>query len=301
MRARDIGITSWLVPLALLVGARLALLANDIDVNRLVGHALGLLGLGLLHHLARDEDLLHDTPGRGGDIVQDNAHRHVPTEPDHHDGHDATHDLGLARLRGVGLGVEKHRDEREDAEREHEHQVDPGATKAKLAHGVVRRDRERLKDAIEVSALGNLVAKHGEQGEEHGHLDERRQAASQRVELVLAVELLHLLVHALRIVGVARLNLHELGLQDLHLSGRARGAHGERRQQDTDDGRQHDDGQAPVAHEVRNEREHLGDDVDNPIPHGQYLRLPAPRGRGHSLPCGADCTWRFWPGQANRL
>ena len=281
--------------------AGLALLADDVDADRLIGHTLGLVGLGLLHDLAGDEDLLDNAPGRRGDVVQDNAHRDVPAEPDHHKRHDNAHDLGLACLRRVRLRVEQHGNERKNAERENEQHVDPGTNDAERANGVVGRDRKGLKDAIEVGALGNLVAKHGEQGKEDRHLNERRQAATQRVELVLAVELLHFLVHALGVVRVASLDLHHLGLENLHLSGRTGGADRQWGQQDTNDGRQHDDGQSPVAHKVRNEREHLGNDVDNPIPHGQYLRLPVLRGRGHSLLCGVDCTWRFAPEQANHL
>ena len=130
------------------------LLADDVDADRLIGHTLGLVGLGLLHDLAGDEDLLDNAPGRRGDVVQDNAHRDVPAKPDHHKRHDSAHDLGLACLRGVRLRVEQHGNERKNAERKNEQHVDPGTNDAERANGVVGRDRKGLKDAIEVGASG---------------------------------------------------------------------------------------------------------------------------------------------------
>lgn len=71
----------------------LALLADHVHDDGRVLHALLLVMLGLVHDLARDEDLLNDTPRRGGDIVKHHANGDAPAKPDHHDCHHDAHGL----------------------------------------------------------------------------------------------------------------------------------------------------------------------------------------------------------------
>ena len=111
------------------------------------------------------------------------------------------------------------------------------------------------------------VAQKCKQGDEDRHLNQKRQAAGQRIELVLAVELLHLLGLTLGIVGVALLDLEHLGLQHLHTGRRLGRLEHERRQQQTDDDHQDNDGQAPVDRKGLDELEQLEKDVNDPIPH----------------------------------
>ena len=119
--------------------ALLALTANDINVHRLIGQTLGLLGLSLLGHLTGDEDLLDDAPSRRGDVVKNNADGHGPAEPHHHERHNDTHDLGLLTLHGLGsLLVKQHRDERQDTKGKVEHDVEPSASPTELKNGIVR-------------------------------------------------------------------------------------------------------------------------------------------------------------------
>ena len=98
------------------------------------------------------------------------------------------------------------------------------------------------------------------------------QAAAEGVELVLGVELLHLLGLALRIVRIALLKLHELGLKHLHARRGARGLEHEGRQDESDDDDQDDDGQAPVNREALDELQDLEEDGNDPVPHVCNLR-----------------------------
>ena len=69
---------------------------------------------------------------------------------------------------------------------------------------------------------------HGEEAEEDGDLQEHRQAAAQRADLVLAHELHRLLVHLDRVILVFLLDGVHLGLQGLQPLHRARARLGQR-------------------------------------------------------------------------
>ena len=141
--------------------------------------------------------------------------------------------------------------------------------------GQVGQDVEERERAV-VKVL-RQVAQQCKQGEQDRHLNQQRQTASHGVELVLAVELLHLLGLTLGIVGIALLDLEHLGLQHLHASRRLGRLEHKRRQQQTDDDHQDDDGQAPVDRKGLDELEQLEKDVNDPIPHVSFPPIASAR------------------------
>ena len=112
----------------------------------------------------------------------------------------------------------------------------------------------------------NDLANDAEQREEDGHLQQNRQAATQRIELVLGVELGHLALQRLGIVLVAFLKLLHLWLQHLHLCGRARGFRHKRHDEQSHDERKDDDRQAPVATETVDADEDVGHEFNKCVP-----------------------------------
>ena len=86
--------------------------------------------------------------------------------------------------------------------------------------------------------------------EEHRNLDDHGHAARSRIGLFPLVELHHLLVYARLVVLEALFDLHHLRLQFLHLAHGPVGFVGEREEQDLDQDRQQQDGEAEIAQEV---------------------------------------------------
>ena len=111
------------------------------------------------------------------------------------------------------------------------------------------------------------------QRHEDRHLQQHGQTARQRVELHLGVELLHLFLQARLIVSVLALQLLHERLHLLHLKRRFRLLVHQRRDQNTEDDRHDDDGQAPVAAEVIEEMDNVEYPVLKYVPHVQ-LFLP---------------------------
>ena len=111
---------------------------------------------------------------------------------------------------------------------------------------VVGRDQPFRADV-----LLQVRAQHVEQRDEHGQLQNQRQAGRQRVDFVLLVELHQLLLLALFVVLVALFDLLHLGRQPLHLLHRLQLAVGQRNQHRPDQHRQEHDRQPPAApHQV---------------------------------------------------
>ncbi len=96
------------------------------------------------------------------------------------------------------------------------------------------------------------------------------------------------------VVRIALLDHHELGLHDLHARRGARGMRHERRQDQTNDDGQHDDRKTPVTDKALDAREHRGQEVNKPFPHGSSA--PFPRGRDRILQHGRGDTVRFCAG-----
>lgn len=138
--------------------AGLALLANHVDRNRLVLHALLLIVLGLLQNLAGNEDLLHDAPGRRRDVVENDTNGRAPAEPHHHDGHDDAHGLRHGSLLGIGLHVvEQHGNERQHAKGDVKEDVGPRRCPPERRHGRGGGVGKGGEHAVEVRTLGDLV------------------------------------------------------------------------------------------------------------------------------------------------
>ena len=114
-----------------------------------------------------------------------------------------------------------------------------------------------------------ISRKHLEQGHEDGHLQKHGQAAGQRVELRLGVELLHLLLlpHADRRHTCVWISCMR-GCTFCIWKRRLRLLVHQRRDEDAEDDRDDDDGQAPVAAEVVEELDDRGISRSlNDVPH----------------------------------
>ena len=100
--------------------------------------------------------------------------------------------------------------------------------------------------ASQPMSLGQLVAQHVEEGDEDRQLGDQRDAGGKGVDFVLLVEAHHLLLHALAIVFVFRLDLFDLRLQRLQRAHSLQLPVGERDQQRPGDDRQGDDRHPPA-------------------------------------------------------
>ena len=140
--------------------------------------------------------------------------------------------------------------------------------------GRVRR-REVLDPAVErrVPHL-DRDEQHLVEREEHRNLHQDRQAAGQRIDLLLLVELHQRLLLLHLVVAVALADRHHLRLHRLHLRHRGVGLVGEREEHELDEDGDQQDGDAEVADVVVDpvdRVEHrLGDEVE-PAPVDQQL------------------------------
>ena len=147
-----------------------------------------------------------------------------------------------------------------------------------LVHLRGRVDPRRIEHAYEVGRLAGAVAGHGNwpddpagaraevadpagQAAEHlvehqedRHLHQERQTPTQRVDVVLLVELQQLLVELLPIVLVPGLDLAHLRLELLHHHHRPGALEGQRRHHDHHQQGQQDDGEGVVRRDARRRR-----------------------------------------------
>ena len=139
-----------------------------------------------------------------------------------------------------------------------------------------------------VRALANTIAhlaKHLEQSNKDRHLEQHRKTTSERVELHLRVDLLHLLGLARGIIGKAIFQGLNLRLHLLHSIIGLRLLMHEGRDDDTEDNRDDDDRQAPVVAEVIEELDNVEDPVFKDVPHSlpfQMHRRLRERDRTHT-------------------
>ena len=112
--------------------------------------------------------------------------------------------------------------------------------------------------------------------EEDRNLDQDRPAARQRIDLLLLVELHHLLLLLHPVVRIFFADFHHLGLHLLHVGHRLVGLVGQREEDQLDDDRGREDSEAEIAEKLEqpvDEMEHrLGDEVE-PAPVDQKLEL----------------------------
>lgn len=202
------------------------LAANDIDLYGCIRLTLLFLGLGLVDDLLGHKDLLDRLPGRGHVIVKKDASGKIPTDEQHHDGHHHGHhthalSLGARLVAGhVKLGDKREHGEQDESDDIGRGGCDAGSERARGSRLKIREDvEEREVLGGNIREILRKIAQKREQGDEDGHLDKQGQAPAHRVELVLRVKALHLLRLALRVVSVLLLNLHELGLKNLHACG----------------------------------------------------------------------------------
>ena len=115
-------------------------------------------------------------------------------------------------------------------------------------------------DALDV-LLEAVALEHVVERDEDRDLEQQRQAGSQRVDLVLLVELHHRLLLSLLVVLVLLLDLLELRLQLLHRPHRADLLHRDRQDREPDDEHQRDDRRPPAEVEavVEEDDDLLGD------------------------------------------
>ena len=130
-----------------------------------------------------------------------------------------------------------------------------------------------MRDDVQEAGVLRNVARHREEREEDRHLQEHGEAATKRVEVMLRLELAHLLVHAYRIVLVLVLDLLQQRLKCLHARGACRRLGHQRHDEQSDDDGQDDDGDAPVPAGVCEEGQDLRQKVNKPIPHGASVPL----------------------------
>ena len=147
------------------------------------------------------------------------------------------------------------------------------------------------------SALDVLreVPQHEVEGEEDRDLDEHRQARRRRVDLVLLVELHQLLVQALAVALVLRLDRLHLRHVRLHALHRVDLLDHDRHERDPDDDRQRDDRPAPreadrVVQVLEQPRERVLDRAEDP---GDDHASPGSRRRRGSRGCSAAAASRL--------
>ena len=112
-----------------------------------------------------------------------------------------------------------------------------------------RIGRRKILDPAEERRVAHVDGdeQHLVEREEHRDLQQDRQAAGERIDLLVLVELHHLLLLALLVVLVAFLDALHLRLQLLHLRHRLVLLVGEREEGGLHDQREDEDGDAEVA------------------------------------------------------
>jgi hypothetical protein len=248
-------------------------------------HALDVLEqLDLRAVLVHDEGLLQ----HGQSVVPGPVDHQAGREARQHEGEDQRHPVEDHLLRRVGrrrveLHLREHRDahhDRPDAEvqelADHRQQRRVERNKAEQIEDVGRVGRREVLDPADERRMAHLDRdeQHLVEREEHRDLHHDRQAARERIDLLLLVQLHQRLLLLHLVVAVALADRHHLGLHRLHLRHRGVGLVGEREEQEL---HQHGDDQdreaeiADVAIEEVDRLEHrLGDEIE-PAPVDQQL------------------------------
>ena len=141
-----------------------------------------------------------------------------------------------------------------------------------------RIGRREILDPAEERRVPHLDGdeQHLVEREEHRDLDHDRQAAGDRIDLLLLVELHQRLLLLHLVVAVALADRHHLRLHRLHLRHRGVGLVGEREEHDLDEHGDDQDGDAEIADlvvdPVHRQEQRLGDEVE-PAPVDQQVEL----------------------------
>ena len=167
---------------------------------------------------------------------------------------------------------------------EHEKRADerdvrwvPGNEPEQIEHRG-RIGRREVLDPAEERRVPHLDGdeQHLVEREEDRDLDDDRQAAGDRIDLLLLVELHHRLLLLHLVVGEALADRHHLRLHRLHLRHRGVGLVGEREEEQLDDDGDDQDGDAEIADQavdaVHRLEQRLGDEIE-PAPVDQQIEL----------------------------
>lgn len=251
--------------------ACLTLTAHDIDFDRSIREALFFFGLRLFNYSASHEELLNNLPQSGYIVVEQDAGGKTPSNPEHHDSHHDGH--GTHRrclLAGLIHRLVERRDERKDRKQHQRDEIREGNddTVSPLRGWGRREIRENVVEhELGIRETLGKRPQQREERQEDGHLNKKGKAATEGIEFVLGIELLHLLCLTLGIISVALLDLHELRLENLHAGGRLGGFKKQRGKSQTDDHRQDDDRKAPIDCKALDKGKDLIENVNDPIPH----------------------------------
>ncbi len=184
-------------------------------------------------HLLVDEPLLRNRRGVVGQPVQHQTGR----EEEEHDGKRRRHDPHQPRLHRVGRGRV-------------ELDLQEGRCRHDGRQDVVRVFGRQIVYPENPRRAAQLHARqqHPVQRDEHRDLDHDRQAATQRIDLLLAVQLDHGLIH-LRLIALVRLAQRvDARPHGLHARHRLIARRRQREERQLDQQREHDDRPAPVLH-----------------------------------------------------
>ena len=92
----------------------------------------------------------------------------------------------------------------------------------------------------------NGTAEERKERKEYGHLQEHRQASTDRIDFFLPIEPHHGLVHFLLVAGITLAKFGNFGLESLHLGSRFKALVRERENNDLDENRKKNDDHAVI-------------------------------------------------------
>ncbi|MPL75568.1 hypothetical protein SDC9_21394 [bioreactor metagenome] len=208
-----------------------------------------------------DRVLLDEGDGVVADPVEHQPRGEAAQHEHEHPGHPGEdHRLARVGRRRVQLLLEPHRDaeqDRQHAEREHEeHRARFRRGEGQQAEEVQDRRRIGRGQVADPADEGRVIELDGDvdhlvEREEDRDLQQHRQTACGRVDLLALVEGHHLLLHLLRVALGALFHRLHLGLQLLHLRHRDVGFARQREDQGLDDDGEPDDRPAHCAGQVQ--------------------------------------------------
>ena len=153
----------------------------------------------------------------------------------------------------------------------------PGQQAEQVEHRGRIGGREVVDPAVE-RRVAHLDGdeQHFVEREKDRDLDDDRQTAGDRVDLLLLVELHHRLLLLHLVIGEALADRHHLRLHRLHFRHRGVGFVGEREEEELDDDRDDQDGEAEISDvaidPVHRQKQRLGDEVE-PAPVDEPVEL----------------------------
>src|SRR5215213_2566721 len=199
-----------------------------------------------------DEVVLDEGYGVRRDPVDEERRREAHEEEAEGDGHDAHEVLLLGSGAPDGELLGGH----------HGEYVGDGEDEVRVCDGeVLEPEQAAVGEALELVELFYRVVERDEDGE----LDDERQTTAQRVDLPFAVESHHLLLLFLRVVFVLVADLIHVRFELLHPSHALDLPHGQRKEEGSYHGREHDDGEPPWGPPTMEGRQRCAEQVEERI------------------------------------